>query len=374
MSLLAWNCRGLANSRTVRYLGDIVTQIRPSFIFLSEILVKKNVFEKVCMKLGFAGFHNVDSYGTGGGLVLMWKNDCNIVIKDNCLHYIDFKISIDQIGRWRYTGYYGCPERERRQESWNMLRDLAGRSTLSWCLIGDLNDMMLADEKLGGCAHPRRLLEGFTNTISDCQLMDLGFVGNRFTWERERGGNRWIQERLDRGLANSQWRNLFPHAEVIVLDVSTSDHLPLNLQLNRKMFAPKSHRFRFENMWLKEKDCLHIVQTCWREMIDQIIMQKIKFCCLKLEEWGGGMIKEFKGKIKNYKQRLKNLRSRRDRDGIRQYNEVRWEYLKLLEKQEIYWHQRAKQFWLQHGDQNTRFFHKYAVARKSNNSIDGLKD
>ena len=239
---------------------------------------------KVCRKLGFADYHNVDSYGTGGGLALMWKNDCNIVIKDSCSHFIDFEISIDQIGRWRYTGYYGCPERERRQESWNMLRDLAGRSTLPWCIIGDFNDMMVAEEKIGGCAQPRRLLDGFTDCIHDCQLMDLGFVGNEFTWERERGSDRWIQERLDRGLATREWKDLFPRAEVIVLDVSTSDHLPLNLQLNRKIFVPKSHRFRFENMWLKEKDCLHIVQSCWREMANQSIMHKIDYCCLKLEE------------------------------------------------------------------------------------------
>ena len=60
--------------------------------------------------------------------------------------------------------------------------------------------------------------------------------------------------------------------------------------------------------------------------------------------------------------------------GINQYNEVRWVYLKLLEKQEIYWHQRDKQFWLQHGDQNTQFFHRYASTRKANNDIKGLND
>lgn len=56
------------------------------------------------------------------------------------------------------------------------------------------------------------------------------------------------------------------------------------------------------------------------------------------------------------------------------YNEVRWEFLQLLEKQEIYWMQRAKQFWLKEGDQNTRFFHKYASQRRKTNMIDRIKD
>lgn len=72
------------------------------------------------------------------------------------------------------------------------------------------------------------------------------------------------------------------------------------------------------------------------------ITDKLQYCCLRLEEWGGGTGKDFKIKLKDYRHRLKRLRSRRDMYGIRQYNEVRWAYLNLLEKQEIYWAQRAK--------------------------------
>lgn len=72
--------------------------------------------------------------------------------------------------------------------------------------------------------------------------------------------------------------------------------------------------------------------------------------------------------------KLRRLRSRMDDGGVRQYNEVRWQYLNLLEKQEIYWHQRAKQMWLQCGDQHTKFFHRYASFRKTNNYVKELQD
>lgn len=111
-------------------------------------------------------------------------------------------MSCDQVGRWRYTRFYGCPERQRRRESWQIIRDLAGRSPLPWCIIGDFNDIMYVHEKRGGKMSNRHLLEGFKEAVNDSGLQDLGFVGNEFTWERSRGSPIWIQERLDRGLAN----------------------------------------------------------------------------------------------------------------------------------------------------------------------------
>lgn len=46
----------------------------------------------------------------------------------------------------------------------------------------------------------------------------------------------------------------------------------------------------------------------------------------------------------------------------------------LLEKQEIFWKQRAKQFWLREGDKNLRFFHKLAFTRREHNNVKRIKD
>lgn len=61
---------------------------------------------------------------------------------------------------------------------------------LPWCIVGDFNDIISVEEKRGGQAHPRRLMEGFSEAISDCGLQDLGFTGDIFTWERSRGTER----------------------------------------------------------------------------------------------------------------------------------------------------------------------------------------
>lgn len=77
----------------------------------------------------------------------------------------------------------------------------------------------------------------------------------------------------------------------------------------------------------------------------------------------GGASKEINEKMLIYRSRMRKLRSRRDSHGIQIYNEVRWEYLNLPEKKEIFRKQRAKQFWLSEGDKNTNFFHKHASTR-----------
>ncbi|XP_074346844.1 uncharacterized protein LOC141685649 [Apium graveolens] len=373
MSILAWNCRGLANPRTVRLLLDINQQYRPSLIFLSETLIKNNKVATVSKKLGFAGYYAIDAQGHGGGLALMWKNGGAVQILQSCNNFIDFEVSHEQTGKWRYTGYYGIPQRNRRMESWNMLRQLAASSILSWCIIGDFNDIISMEEKRGGQRQPRRLMEGFFDAIMSCGLHDLGFSGDMFMWERSRGAHRWIQERLDKGMATNLWIEMFPLAEVKVIEVTTSDHFPLLLQLHRQVFMKCGSRFKFENMWIGEQECRNIVKDCW-EGDGGVLMGKIMKCCLRMEECGGGLVREMKVQLGRYRKEMQHWRSRRDRMGIQKYNTARWHYMKLLEKKEIFWRQRAKQYWLRDGEKNTTFFHKFASTRKEHNKIQKLQN
>ncbi|KAL8146469.1 hypothetical protein AgCh_004267 [Apium graveolens] len=65
--------------------------------------------------------------------------------------------------------------------------------------------------------------------------------------EKSRGEPNWVHECLDHGFANQGWRDMFNSAEVRVIEVATSDHLSLYLTPNKKVYIPKTRRFRFEN-------------------------------------------------------------------------------------------------------------------------------
>lgn len=50
-----------------------------------------------------------------------------------------------------------------------------------WCCIGDFNEMLRADEQEGGDLRTDRQMAGFQNSPGNCQLIDMGFPGNKFT-------------------------------------------------------------------------------------------------------------------------------------------------------------------------------------------------
>lgn len=58
----------------------------------------------------------MDAHGHGGGLALFWKNAGGVSIGSSSLNYIDFEVYHEQLGRCRYTGFYGHPERNKRSQ------------------------------------------------------------------------------------------------------------------------------------------------------------------------------------------------------------------------------------------------------------------
>ena len=87
------------------------------------------------------------------------------------------------------------------------MQNLATVVSLPWFLLGDFNDMLSNDEKMGGLPVNRYRITVFRNYMDRCGLMDFGFHGPRFTWTTK--SPIWqnnIMERLDRGLGNAGWK------------------------------------------------------------------------------------------------------------------------------------------------------------------------
>ena len=124
----------------------------------------------------------VDKMGRGEGLALLWTNAVNVEVTSFSNKHIDVLVGESEDQRkWRFTGFYGKPDMRKRHESWDLLRRLKDCSMLSWLYIGDFNEIMRSEEKLGGAQRPIRQIENFREVVVDCGLNELKLNGKKFT-------------------------------------------------------------------------------------------------------------------------------------------------------------------------------------------------
>ncbi|KAM6600853.1 hypothetical protein CsatA_020462 [Cannabis sativa] len=333
----------------------------------------EDVMERVRAKLKFEGMFAVDVCGRSGGVALLWRHKEDVKVLNYATNFVDVEVRSTDVGEWRLTGFYGESKRNLRGASWEQLRTLARGNTLPWCVIGDMNNVLSQEDKKGGHPYPNWLVDGFRDTIQECGLIDLDIVGHQFTWEKSRGTDNWIEVRLDRALVTDRWLQLFPRAKLINLEVSSSDHCPIFLDLVRHNIASGSRKFRFENCWLREPLCYQVVKECWEEYNLAGIQEKIQRCGESLSVWGKDYSGNFASRIKYWKKEVRRWKQGRDPDAISKYKEAETELFEVLTQKEVFWRQRSKQLWLQEGDKNSKFFHATASSRRRMNAIDKLQ-
>lgn len=126
--------------------------------------------------------------------------------------------------------------------------------------MGDFNEVLSYGEKYGGNLICQRSIRAIQYCMNECQMMDLGFLGLKFTWTNKREFGGLIQCRLDTCWANPIWKSFFLEANVTHLARVNSDHCPLLLNLSPNIVNASNIPFRFQPMWLNHNDFLAIVK------------------------------------------------------------------------------------------------------------------
>ncbi|KAA3470848.1 reverse transcriptase [Gossypium australe] len=242
--------------------------------------------ERVRRSYGFLNGLEVDPDVSKGGLCLAWKEEVSILVQSFSRRHID------ALGG---------------EESWNTLKSLRNNEEQSWFVCGDFNEIIYGFKKKGGLPREKKRMEDFRNALEDCQLIDVGYSGNWFTWERGNLPKTNIRERLDRGVANVNWMSMFPEANIKHLVHSTSDHCPLLITTIKEEYISRPENFKFEAWWVLEETFEAEVKRIWDSALGTINFE--------------------------------------------------------IDKDESYWEQRARVKWLKLGDRNTTFFHSIATQK-----------
>jgi hypothetical protein len=200
---------------------------------------------------------------------------------------------------WRLTGIYGEPKWEDKFKTWDKLRELSVSQNLPWIVIGDFNEILFSHEKEGGNPRPLSCMQAFQDALTDCELEDLGYSGNNFTWKRGR-----IRERLDRAVANGAWNIMHPGAVLQHLEYTRSDHHPILLDTDYQQtvvdHSKKSKKF--EARWLHEKGFREMVEKTWSNASMMVpvgnVLAKLGHLHGAMHAWDASVVQKPKKKLR----------------------------------------------------------------------------
>uniref|UniRef100_A0A803QHZ7 Reverse transcriptase domain-containing protein n=1 Tax=Cannabis sativa TaxID=3483 RepID=A0A803QHZ7_CANSA len=258
-----------------------------------------------------------------------------------------FKVNVlDMPGcaSWVLFCIYGPPYGDLKQSFWDRMLSKVQGSPLPWALMGDLNLILEAKEKMGG--------RPFQNA---------------------RTATYHIRKRLDRVIADSQWCLLFPNASVCHLPIYGSDHAPFCLNvwgINEKLCYP----FRFLEVWTSSKECGEVIDRTWAQHIpvwhSNRFQRKLQITKQELKCWNLNKFGFVDRRLKDLKHSLGLIQGAPVTQSLLE-NEagIQLEILELEAKMERIWKQKSRENWLKYGDNNTKFFHASTVVRRRQNRV-----
>lgn len=98
--------------------------------------------------------------------------------------------------------------------------------------------------------------------IFEFGVINLGFLGSKFTWAKGGWGNSAIKRRLDSAIASMAWRLAYSKAVISHLGVIRFNHTPILLDSNS--VTSFAHRpFRFEAVWTWDLGCHEVINHAW---------------------------------------------------------------------------------------------------------------
>uniref|UniRef100_A0A2N9FGJ6 CCHC-type domain-containing protein n=1 Tax=Fagus sylvatica TaxID=28930 RepID=A0A2N9FGJ6_FAGSY len=211
-----------------------------------------------------------------------------------------------------------------------------------------------------------------------CSAVDLGFSSNKFNWCNRRWGKGCIRERLDRSIASTEWRVLFPKTVLYHLRAIRSDHAPLLLDTNPcDFFSPRP--FRFEAAWLRDPSCSEVISKSWMKPFAGC--PSVKLCKKQnatksaLKAWNRNVFGLCQSHISELTQLIVEIQGKEmSVSNAQKEAKLQGELNEWLARYDTIWKQKSREIWLRDGDRNTKLFHLSTIIRRRHNAINAIRN
>jgi len=208
-----------------------------------------------------------------------------------------------------------------------------------WFISGDFNDIICNSEKTGG---PDRSKGSFTDLhsfMSSCDLYDLKHTGNFLSWRGKRHSH-YVRCRLDRAMANSDWIIDYPSGRSEYLRFEGSDHRPLVTSFD--LVQGKQTIFRYDRSLKYNPEVTKLVLDTWKAKPHAKIDHRIHLCRTAIIKWSKDHHINNQKEITSLREQLENAMN----DVHVTIEALNQQLLVSYKKEEEFWKQRSRQFWL----------------------------
>eukprot|EP00253_Pinus_taeda_P016616 PITA_16616 len=296
-------------------------------------------------------FHTLDASGRSGGFVLGVKNRsiriCNVWGSSGHLgaHIYSSELDIEL----RIIKIYGpCHNRE---EFWNRILDSHILQKDKLVLGGDLNFSISFAESWGHNAQRDILSDIFESNLEDHNLIDIPSPKILPTWRNNRSGADSISRRLDIYLIKEHMLTLGRGYRQWVGSGGISNHRPIYLEIKGGLI-PQWQKGLYRKDLQKNLKEIKSLSKKWahkKRTQEDHTLKQTKEAIEKYENDHEGIFSSLE-----HKEQITSLLAKRTH---------------ILKDREERWRLRSRAIWIKEGDDNTKFYHKFANGRKSINTI-----
>lgn len=247
-----------------------------------------------------------------------------------------------------------------------------------WACMGDFNALLYQADKQGGNLVASSSSGGFRSFLLNIGMVDVGFVGNPFTWTNGRFRRNFIQERLDRVMANGGWCTSFPRAILQHFPRTTFNHAMLLLDtVGEQNSGPR--QFKFELFWTRDSFSFDVVKKAWVFVGSRshafVMTQCLKNTRVALRDWNRGQFGCIQTNIIKLQCELDCLQHHPHLSVLLdKEQDLKARLGEELKREEQLWRQKSRVTWLTTSDLNTKFFHLFMIICRMRDNIDALSD
>ncbi|XP_061365289.1 uncharacterized protein LOC133308655 [Gastrolobium bilobum] len=259
-----------------------------------------------------------EAQGFAGGIWIMWHSyKLTITGISQTSQFIHCEVNLLNGKSFVFTAVYANPSQNIRNILWENLRSLSESISGPWILGRDFNEISYIHEKKGGVVADPVKCAQFAFVLEDCHVADLGCDGSVFTWQGPKWANMSrIYKRLDRIVANVDWRMIFDDARVSSLPRILSDHNPILIKLFEDSRDKVKRHFRFFAAWQEHRNFNEFLTSKWDTEFD--IPYMLQRLIPEINSWNHHVFGNIDKRKNSLLKRIANIQSRRERNDSSQ--------------------------------------------------------